>query len=116
MPPDITEFGPYTYLVTELFWGTLAAALVYRAGVVREAALTVAALYPLGYLWDRYTLEVGVFSIPKRTGVEVLGIPIEEHLFMVIVPSMVIGTHETLHGDGASGAVDRGEAPPKRRE
>jgi lycopene cyclase domain-containing protein len=96
MLPDIGVFGPYTYLVTELLWGTVAVALVTYAGVWREAARTVAVLYPFAYVWDWYTLEVGVFAIPLRTGVEFLGIPIEEHIFMLVVPAMVVGTHETL--------------------
>jgi lycopene cyclase domain-containing protein len=96
MLPDIGVFGPYTYLVTELLWGTVAVALVAYAGVWREAARTVAVLYPFAYVWDWYTLEVGVFAIPLRTGVEFLGIPIEEHVFMLVVPAMVVGTHETL--------------------
>jgi lycopene cyclase domain-containing protein len=100
--PDITVFGPYTYLVTELFWGTIALVLVVHAGVVREAARTVAVLYPFAYVWDWYTLRVGVFEIPLRTGVELLGIPIEEHVFMLVVPATVVGAHETLRslGDG----------------
>ena len=65
---------------------------------------TVAVLYPLAYLWDWYTLEVGVFAIPLRTGVELLGIPLEEHLFMLVVPAFAIGVHELLNGG-------TGEAP-----
>jgi len=94
--PDITVFGQYTYLVTELLWGTVAIVLVTYAGVAREALRTTAVLYPFAYLWDWYTLEVGVFEIPLRTGIELLGIPIEEHIFMLVVPAMVVGTHETL--------------------
>ena len=93
---DISVLDRYTYLVTELCWGVVAAALLRRSGAERRAARTILALYPLGYLWDRYTLEAGVFEIPLRTGVEVADIPIEEHLFMIVVPSMVIGAHETL--------------------
>lgn len=96
MLPDIGVFGPYTYLVTEVVWGTIALALVVYAGVLREAARTVIVLYPFAYVWDWYTLEVGVFAIPLRTGVDFLGIPIEEHLFMLVVPAMVVGTHETI--------------------
>jgi lycopene cyclase domain-containing protein len=96
MGVDISVLGRYTYLATELFWGLIAALLVRRSGSERRAARTILALYPLGYLWDRYTLAAGVFEIPLRTGVEVAGIPIEEHLFMLVVPSMVIGAHETL--------------------
>ena len=106
MLPDITRLGPYTYLVTEVFWGTIAAVLVYRAGAVRKTALTIAALYPIGYVWDWYSLEVGIFSIPKRTGIDVLGIPLEEHIFMLVVPSLVVGIHETIHGEDAPADSD----------
>lgn len=99
MVPDIGVFGRYTYLATELFWGAIALGLLRRAGAIRRAAVTIVALYPIAYLWDRYTLEVGVFEIPLRTGIEVAGIPLEEHLFMVVVPGLVIGVHETIGGD-----------------
>lgn len=95
--PDIgAVFGPYTYLATEVVFGTAAVALLVRADALRRAARTIAVLYPVGYLWDWYTLEIGVFAIPLRTGVELLGIPVEEHLFIVVVPALVIGVHETL--------------------
>jgi lycopene cyclase domain-containing protein len=96
---DISVFGRYTYLVTEIVWGAVAAALLRRANACRKAAVTILALYPIAYVWDRYTLAVGVFDIQLRTGVDVAGIPIEEHLFMAVVPGLVIGVHETLFGD-----------------
>ena len=99
MLPDIGVFGPYTYLVTEVVWGTVALALLWRADALRRAGKTIVALYPIAYVWDWYTLEVGVFAIQLRTGVDLLGIPIEEHIFMVVVPALVIGLHEMLHGD-----------------
>ncbi|RQG91502.1 lycopene cyclase domain-containing protein [Natrarchaeobius halalkaliphilus] len=98
MRPDISVFGRYTYLVTELFWGTVALVLLQRAGALRKAAVTILALYPIAYVWDRYTLAVGVFDINLRTGVDVAGIPIEEHLFMAVVPGLVLGIHETIFG------------------
>jgi lycopene cyclase domain-containing protein len=98
--PDIgAAFGSYTYLVSEVVFGALAFALLYRANALRRAAVTIAALYPLAYVWDWYTLTIGVFEIQLRTGVEFLGIPVEEHLFIVVVPALVLGFHETLHGD-----------------
>ncbi|MFB6361561.1 MAG: lycopene cyclase [Halobacteriales archaeon] len=97
--PDIGVFGPYTYLATEVAFGTLAALMLHRAGTWWSAARTIAVLYPLAYVWDWYTLEVGVFAIPLRTGIEFVGIPLEEHLFMVVVPALVIGIHETLTSD-----------------
>jgi lycopene cyclase domain-containing protein len=94
--PDITVFGQYTYLVTELLWGCVAVALLAYSGAGKAALRTIAILYPFAYAWDWYTLEVGVFAIPLRTGVELLGIPIEEHIFMIVVPAMVVGAHESL--------------------
>jgi len=95
--PDIgSVLGPYTYLATEVVFGAIALFLLRRADALRRAAVTVLVLYPIGYAWDWYTLSIGVFRIPLRTGVEVLGIPIEEHLFIVVVPSLVLGVHETI--------------------
>lgn len=96
MGPDIAVFGQHTYLVTELVWGTVALALLVHAEALRSAARTLAVLYPIGYLWDWYTLEVGIFAIELKTGISLLGIPIEEHIFILVVPAMVIGVHETL--------------------
>ncbi|WP_121822537.1 lycopene cyclase domain-containing protein [Halostella salina] len=98
MLPDIGVFGPYTYLVTEVAFGSVALALLVRADALRRAGRTVAALYPIAYVWDWYTLRVGVFSIELRTGVDFLGIPVEEHIFMVVVPALVVGMHETVNG------------------
>ncbi|MFD1525433.1 lycopene cyclase domain-containing protein, partial [Halolamina salina] len=97
--PDITAMGPYTYLATEVVFGALALALLVHAGegALRRAARTIPALYPIAYVWDWYTLEVGVFAIPMRTGIELLGIPLEEHVFMVVVPAVVLGIHETAN-------------------
>lgn len=94
--PDISVLGPFTYLATEIAFGTLAAALLAYAGAFRVAARTIVVLYPIAYIWDWYTLEVGVFAIPLRTGVDILGIPVEEHLFIIVVPALVIGIHESL--------------------
>lgn len=105
MAPNIGVFGRYTYFVTELVWGTIAYLLLRRTGSLRKAAVTIAALYPIAYVWDRYTLEVGVFSIELATGRELFGIPIEEHLFAVVVPGLVIGIHELVHGDEEDGTA-----------
>ena len=112
MVPDIGVFGPYTYLVTEVVWGSVALYLLARVDALRTAARTVVALYPFAYVWDWYTLKVGVFEIVMRTGVELLGIPIEEHLFIVVVPCVVLAVHETLRArlDGADDDADGASA------
>lgn len=111
---DIGVLGRYTYLATEILWGAVAVALLRRAGALRRAAVTILALYPIAYVWDRYTLAVGVFDIKLRTGIELAGIPLEEHLFMAVVPGLVIGMHETIFGtgedDGGRGSRDRAGA------
>jgi lycopene cyclase domain-containing protein len=94
--PDISVFGPYTYLATEVMWGTVAVALLWYADAFRAAGRVVAVVYLPAYVWDWYTLQVGVFEIPLRTGVNLLGIPIEEHIFMILVPSLVVGVHESI--------------------
>lgn len=98
--PDIGVLGQYTYLATEIAFGGVTAALLARRGAetARSVGRTVAAVYPVAYVWDWYTLEVGVFAIPLRTGVELVGIPLEEHLFMIVVPGFVLAVHETLRG------------------
>ena len=96
LPVDIGVLGPYTYLATEIVFGAFALALLVRADALARAARTIAVLYPLAYVWDWYTLEVGVFAIELRTGIDLLAIPIEEHLFMIVVPALVLGIHETL--------------------
>lgn len=98
MVPNISVLGRYTYLATELFWGAVAFLLLRRAGALRKAGVTILTLYPIAYVWDRYTLAVGVFDIKLRTGIDVAGIPLEEHLFMAVVPGLVIGIHETIFG------------------
>ena len=108
--PDIGRLGPYTYLATEVVFGSVALALLVRAGALRRAARTVVALYPVAYLWDWYTLEGGGFAIPLPTGVELLGIPIEEHLFMIVVPALVVAVHETVNR--RTGADVRGGSGP----
>ena len=94
--PDITVLGPYTYLATEVVFGAVAFALLARVDALRRAAVTIAAVYPIAYVWDWYTLEVGVFEITMRTGINLLAIPLEEHLFMIVVPALVLAVHETL--------------------
>jgi len=96
--PNIAVFGKYTYLATIVLWGAITYGLLRRAGALGKAAVSVLAIYPVAYIWDWYTLEVGIFEIKLRTGIEVAGIPLEEHLFAVVVPALVIAIHENVHG------------------
>lgn len=104
--PDITVFGQYTYLLTEIFFGSIAIGLLYHSKSLWLAIRTIIVLYPIAYLWDWYTLEVGVFAIVKRTGIDIFGIPLEEHIFILVVPAFVIGVHETLRMYDNTSAID----------
>ncbi|MFC7230380.1 lycopene cyclase domain-containing protein [Saliphagus sp. GCM10025308] len=114
MARDISVFGRYTYLATEIFWGAVAFVLLRRVGALKRAAVTILALYPIAYFWDWYTLEVGVFDIQLRTGYEVGGIPIEEHLFMAVVPGLVIAFHETIFGSSAATRLEDNPSSAER--
>jgi len=95
--PDISAvFGPYTYLFSEILFGSVALWLLIRADALARAAVTLLVIYPIGFVWDWYTLTIGVFAIPLRTGVELAGIPLEEHIFILVVPALVLGIHENL--------------------
>jgi lycopene cyclase domain-containing protein len=98
--PDIGFLGPYTYLATEIVFGAIALALLVRAGrdALWRAGRTIALLYPVAYVWDWYSLEVGVFAIQLRTGIAFAGLPLEEHLFAIVVPALVLAIHETIGG------------------
>lgn len=96
--PDISVVtGAYTYLVSEIVFGIAAAVMLYRADAFSRAARTVVVLYPIAYFWDWYTLTIGVFEIHLRTGIDLLGIPLEEHLFILVVTGFVVGIHESLN-------------------
>ena len=95
-------FGPYIYLAMEAGFGAIAMVLLYLTSSFRSAAKTIALLYPLAYVWDWYSLEVGVFDIVRRTGIEVVGIPLEEHIFIVVVAAFVVGVHEARTSLAAS--------------
>jgi len=114
--PDVTALGPYTYLATEVVFGAAAVVLLRYADAVRDAARTIVALYPIAYVWDWYTLKVGVFEIVARTGVDLFGIPIEEHLFMAVVPAFVIGLHETVRTLEAADAPQRAPSTDRAKE
>jgi len=109
--PDITVLGPYTYLATEVAFGAVALSLLVYADALRSAARTVAAIYPVAYVWDWYTLEVGVFDITMRTGYDLFGIPIEEHLFMIVVPALVLGVHEAIRETPGRNPTENGQTP-----
>lgn len=113
MPPDISlYFGQYTYLVTELVFGSLAFGILWWAGALGRAGRTIVVLYPIGYVWDWYTLSIGIFAIQVRFGQDFLGIPIEEHVFLIVVPAVVLAVHEATRIIFDGRATPRNDTQP----
>ncbi|MFB6266619.1 MAG: UbiA family prenyltransferase [Halodesulfurarchaeum sp.] len=96
VPPRLSFLGPYVYLAVETAFGLVGLSLLYATGTLRRAARTIAILYPIAFVWDWYSLQIGIFEITRRTGIEVAGIPLEEHLFIVVVPAFILGLHGLL--------------------
>ncbi|MFB6069955.1 MAG: UbiA family prenyltransferase [Halanaeroarchaeum sp.] len=94
--PDISVLGPYTYLATEVVFGAFAFGLLSHADALRSGLRTIVVIYPVAYVWDWYSLEMGIFDIAMRTGYDLFGIPVEEHIFTIVVPALVLGFHETI--------------------
>ncbi|MFB6153116.1 MAG: UbiA family prenyltransferase [Halodesulfurarchaeum sp.] len=92
-PPLLSFLGSFVYLAAEAAFGLVGFGLLVHTGTLRRAARTIAILYPIAYVWDWYSLQIGIFEITRRTGIEVAGIPLEEHLFIVVVPVFILGLH-----------------------
>lgn len=95
--------GDVVYLGLLCVFGGFALVLLRRTGSIRRAARTIVVLYPIAFLWDWYSLRIGIFDVNRHVDVFVLGVPIEEHLFILVVSAFVIGVHEQLRV-GAEGS------------
>lgn len=89
-------FGDSIYLGFLIFFGSIAILLLRQTQALGRATRTIVVLYPVAYLWDWYSLRIGIFDIKRHIGVYVLGVPLEEHLFIVVVAAFVIAVHEQL--------------------
>jgi lycopene cyclase domain-containing protein len=95
--------GRATYLVlmAACLAVTLPLELVLRAGVYRRPRRWLAALLPVFVvfgLWDRVAIGRGHWSYSPRwtTGVELLGLPLEELVFFLVVPTCALLTYQAV--------------------
>jgi lycopene beta-cyclase len=96
-------FGRATYLVLmgACVLVTLPLELVLRAGVYRRPRRWLAALVPVFLafsLWDRVAIRLGHWTYSPRytTGIVLLGLPLEELVFFVVVPTCALLTYQAV--------------------
>jgi lycopene cyclase domain-containing protein len=96
-------FGRATYLVlmAACLLVTLPLELVLKAGVYRRPRRWLAALVPVFLvfnLWDWVAIRRGHWTYSPRytTGIELLGLPLEELVFFVVVPTCALLTYQAV--------------------
>ena len=106
-------FGRASYLVlmAACVAVTLPLELVLKAGVYRRPRRWLAALAPVFVvfnLWDWVAIRRGHWTYSPRytTGINLLGLPLEELVFFLVVPTCALLTYQ---------AVTRLLPPPRRR-
>ena len=95
--------GRATYLVlmAACLAVTLPLELVLKAGVYRRPRRWLAALLPVFCafnLWDWVAIRRGHWTYSARytTGVELLGLPLEELVFFLVVPTCALLTYQAV--------------------
>jgi lycopene cyclase domain-containing protein len=96
-------FGRATYLVlmAACLLVTLPLELVLKAGVYRRPRRWLAALVPVFLafnLWDWIAIHRGHWTYSPRytTGATFLGLPLEELVFFVVVPTCALLTYQAV--------------------
>ncbi|HEY6708443.1 MAG TPA: lycopene cyclase domain-containing protein [Actinomycetota bacterium] len=106
-------FGRASYLVlmAACVAVTLPLELVLKAGVYRRPRRWLAALAPVFVvfnLWDWVAIRRGHWTYSPRytTGIRLIGLPLEELVFFLVVPTCALLTYQ---------AVTRLLPPPRRK-
>ena len=96
-------FGRVTYLVlmAACLLVTLPLEVVLEAGVYRSPRRWLAAVVPVFLafnLWDWAAIRRGHWTYSPRytTGIELLGLPLEELVFFVVVPTCALLTYQVV--------------------
>ena len=95
--------GRVTYLVlmAACLLATLPLELVLEAGVYRRPRRWLAAVVPVFLVfsfWDWVAVRRGHWTYNPRytTGIELLGLPLEELVFFVVVPTCALLTYQAV--------------------
>ena len=91
----------YLALMAACLLATLPLELVLKAGVYRRPRRWLAALVPVFLvfnLWDWVAIRRGhwTYSLRYTTGVELLGLPLEELVFFLVVPTCALLTYQAV--------------------
>jgi len=91
----------YLAVLAACLIGTLPLEFVLHTRVYRRWRRLVVALAPgfvLGVLWDNYAVGAGHWTFDPRyvTGIDVLGLPVEEVLFFIVIPICSVLTIEAV--------------------
>ena len=91
----------YLALMAACLLVTLPLELVLGAGVYRRLRRWLAAVVPVFLvfnLWDWVAIRRGhwTYSLRYTTGIELLGLPLEELVFFVVVPTCALLTYQAV--------------------
>jgi lycopene beta-cyclase len=91
----------YLALMAACLLVTLPLELVLKAGVYRRPRRWAAALVPVFLvftLWDWLAIRRGHWTYSSRytTGIELLGVPLEELVFFLVVPTCALLTYQAV--------------------
>jgi len=91
----------YLALMAACLLVTLPLELVLDAGVYRRPRRWLAAVVPVFLvfnLWDWVAIRRGhwTYSLRYTTGIELLGLPLEELVFFVVVPTCALLTYQAV--------------------
>jgi lycopene cyclase domain-containing protein len=91
----------YCALLLACLIGTAPLEFLLRTGVYRRWRRLLAAITPglvLGGWWDRYAVGRGHWRFDERylTGITVVGLPVEEVAFFVVIPICAVLTLEAV--------------------
>lgn len=91
----------YLALLAFCVLGTAPLEIVLRTGVYRRWRLLLLSLLPgavAGVIWDISATRAGHWSFDRRylTGLRIVGLPIEEWLFFLVIPTCAVLTLEAV--------------------
>ena len=91
----------YYYLLLMLFFALIPSIIllfVLRKKIkIKSLALSLFILFIIGVIWDQISVRLGIwsFSEDKIIG-NLFGIPIEEYIFVIFVPLLVITVYSLV--------------------
>jgi len=92
----------YTYIALMLIFAVIPSIIllyILRDRIVlKNLAVALVVLFFIGVIWDQISVRLGIwaFSDDKIVG-NLFGIPIEEYLFFIFVPLLVIAVYTLIN-------------------